>query len=69
MLNNVCYVPYLGEDGQSVLLVSLPVFSETGTAAMLNLRDMSCQPLILNSNLQQDNIGGTVEESSEEMEH
>ncbi|NXN40369.1 DPOD2 polymerase, partial [Rhinoptilus africanus] len=34
-----------GEDGQQVLLVTVPVFSTTQTACLVNLRDLSCQPI------------------------
>ncbi|NXG82511.1 DPOD2 polymerase, partial [Stercorarius parasiticus] len=34
-----------GEDGQQVLLVTVPVFSTTQTACVVNLRDLSCQPI------------------------
>ncbi|KAM6289071.1 LOW QUALITY PROTEIN: DNA polymerase delta subunit 2 [Aegotheles albertisi] len=34
-----------GEEGQQVLLVTVPSFSATQTACLLNLRDLSCQPI------------------------
>ncbi|KAJ7305101.1 hypothetical protein JRQ81_010941 [Phrynocephalus forsythii] len=34
-----------GEDGQKVLLVTLPDFSTTQTACLINLRDLACQPV------------------------
>lgn len=34
-----------GEDGQKVLLVTLPDFSTTQTACLINLRDLTCQPV------------------------
>ncbi|XP_054031034.1 DNA polymerase delta subunit 2 [Dryobates pubescens] len=34
-----------GEDGQKVLLVTVPAFSATQTACLVNLRDLSCQPI------------------------
>lgn len=34
-----------GEDGQRVLLVAVPAFSATQTACLVNLRDLSCQPI------------------------
>jgi len=34
-----------GEDGQQVLLVTVPTFSATQTACLVNLRDLSCQPI------------------------
>ncbi|XP_074973624.1 DNA polymerase delta subunit 2 [Phalacrocorax aristotelis] len=34
-----------GEDGQQVLLVAVPAFSTTQTACLVNLRDLSCQPI------------------------
>lgn len=34
-----------GEDGQRVLLVAVPAFSATQTACLINLRDLSCQPI------------------------
>ncbi|XP_065601093.1 DNA polymerase delta subunit 2 [Cyrtonyx montezumae] len=34
-----------GEDGQRVLLVVVPSFSATQTACLVNLRDLSCQPV------------------------
>ncbi|NWS78858.1 DPOD2 polymerase, partial [Crotophaga sulcirostris] len=34
-----------GEDGQEVLLVTVPTFSATQTACLINLRDLSCQPI------------------------
>lgn len=36
---------YAGEDGQKVLLVTLPDFSTTQTACLINLRDLTCQPV------------------------
>lgn len=33
-----------GENGQQVLLVTVPTFSTTQTACLINLRDLSCQP-------------------------
>ncbi|NXK00870.1 DPOD2 polymerase, partial [Corythaixoides concolor] len=34
-----------GEEGQRVLLVTVPAFSATQTACLVNLRDLSCQPI------------------------
>ncbi|NXL68838.1 DPOD2 polymerase, partial [Chordeiles acutipennis] len=34
-----------GEDGQQVLLVTVPTFSTTQTACLVNLRDLSCHPI------------------------
>ncbi|NWH15776.1 DPOD2 polymerase, partial [Grus americana] len=34
-----------GEDGQQVLLVTVPDFSTTQTACLVNLRNLSCQPI------------------------
>ncbi|XP_060107538.1 DNA polymerase delta subunit 2 [Heteronotia binoei] len=34
-----------GEDGQKVLLVTLPDFSTSQTACLINLRDLACQPV------------------------
>ncbi|XP_075592872.1 DNA polymerase delta subunit 2 [Balearica regulorum gibbericeps] len=34
-----------GEDGQQVLLVTVPDFSATQTACLVNLRNLSCQPI------------------------
>ncbi|XP_074708268.1 DNA polymerase delta subunit 2 [Strix uralensis] len=34
-----------GQDGQRVLLVTVPAFSATQTACLVNLRDLSCQPI------------------------
>ncbi|NXN31232.1 DPOD2 polymerase, partial [Nycticryphes semicollaris] len=34
-----------GEDGQQVLLVTVPAFCTTQTACLVNLRDLSCQPI------------------------
>ncbi|NXX21062.1 DPOD2 polymerase, partial [Podargus strigoides] len=34
-----------GEEGQRVLLVAVPTFSTTQTACLVNLRDLSCQPI------------------------
>ncbi|NXT58875.1 DPOD2 polymerase, partial [Pluvianellus socialis] len=34
-----------GEGGQQVLLVTVPAFSTTQTACLVNLRDLSCQPI------------------------
>ncbi|XP_071585384.1 DNA polymerase delta subunit 2 [Heliangelus exortis] len=34
-----------GEEGQQVLLVTVPDFSATQTACLVNLRDLSCQPV------------------------
>ncbi|NXX82049.1 DPOD2 polymerase, partial [Urocolius indicus] len=33
------------EEGQRVLLVTVPAFSATQTACLINLRDLSCQPI------------------------
>nr|XP_060643668.1 DNA polymerase delta subunit 2 [Anolis sagrei ordinatus]XP_060643669.1 DNA polymerase delta subunit 2 [Anolis sagrei ordinatus] len=33
-----------GDDGQKVLLLTLPDFSTTQTACLINLRDLTCQP-------------------------
>ncbi|XP_061207820.1 DNA polymerase delta subunit 2 [Neopsephotus bourkii] len=34
-----------GDNGQQVLLVTVPTFSTTQTACLINLRDLSCQPI------------------------
>ncbi|KGL92017.1 DNA polymerase delta subunit 2, partial [Charadrius vociferus] len=34
-----------GEDGQQVLLVTVPAFSTTQTACLVNLRNLSCEPI------------------------
>ncbi|NXI51363.1 DPOD2 polymerase, partial [Chloroceryle aenea] len=34
-----------GKGGQRVLLVTVPAFSATQTACLINLRDLSCQPI------------------------
>ncbi|XP_010294726.1 PREDICTED: DNA polymerase delta subunit 2, partial [Phaethon lepturus] len=34
-----------GQDGQQVLLVTVPTFSTTQTACLVNLHDLSCQPI------------------------
>lgn len=34
-----------GDEGQRVLLVTVPAFSATQTACLVNLRDLSCQPI------------------------
>uniref|UniRef100_A0A8B9I6L7 DNA polymerase delta subunit 2 n=1 Tax=Anser brachyrhynchus TaxID=132585 RepID=A0A8B9I6L7_9AVES len=34
-----------GDEGQRVLLVAVPAFSTTQTACLVNLRDLSCQPI------------------------
>lgn len=36
---------FAGEDGQKVLLVTLPDFSSTKTACLINLCDLACQPV------------------------
>ncbi|NWU73781.1 DPOD2 polymerase, partial [Pterocles burchelli] len=36
---------FKGEDGQRVLLVAVPAFCSTQTACLVNLRDLSCQPI------------------------
>ena len=34
-----------GPDGQEVLLVSIPEFSSTQTACLINLRTLECEPV------------------------
>lgn len=34
-----------GKEGQRVLLVTVPDFSATQTACLVNLRDLTCQPI------------------------
>lgn len=34
-----------GKEGQRVLLVAVPDFSATQTACLINLRDLTCQPV------------------------
>lgn len=36
---------FAGEHGQQVLLVTVPAFSTTQTACLINLRNLSCQPI------------------------
>nr|XP_009680568.1 PREDICTED: DNA polymerase delta subunit 2 [Struthio camelus australis] len=36
---------FKGDNGQQVLLVTVPAFSATQTACLINLRDLSCQPI------------------------
>ncbi|NXF86296.1 DPOD2 polymerase, partial [Eubucco bourcierii] len=45
--NAPCFASKLlqGEAGQRVLLVTVPAFSATQTACLVNLRDLSCQPI------------------------
>ncbi|XP_067401912.1 DNA polymerase delta subunit 2 [Emydura macquarii macquarii] len=38
-----------GADGQRVLLVTIPDFSATQTACLINLRDLTCQPISFSS--------------------
>ncbi|XP_065065704.1 DNA polymerase delta subunit 2-like [Rhopilema esculentum] len=40
-----------GDSGQSVLLISVPDFSTTSTAVLVNLRDMTCLPLELEASM------------------
>lgn len=36
---------FAGKEGQRVLLVTVPDFSATQTACLVNLRDLTCQPI------------------------
>ena len=36
---------FAGEEGQQVLLVTVPAFSTTQTACLVNLHDLNCQPI------------------------
>uniref|UniRef100_A0A8D0HR76 DNA polymerase delta subunit 2 n=1 Tax=Sphenodon punctatus TaxID=8508 RepID=A0A8D0HR76_SPHPU len=47
-----------GENGQKVLLITVPDFSTTQTACLVNLRNLTCQPITFS--------GFTVEEEEEE---
>ncbi|KPP63647.1 Pold2 protein-like [Scleropages formosus] len=38
-----------GEDGQEVLLVTVPEFSSTQTACLVNLRSLECEPIVFSS--------------------
>ncbi|XP_077163086.1 DNA polymerase delta subunit 2 [Paroedura picta] len=49
-----------GEDGQKVLLVTLPDFSTSQTACLINLRDLTCQPVTFSA------FGANEEEEGEE---
>ncbi|KAL8173827.1 UNVERIFIED_CONTAM: DNA polymerase delta subunit 2 [Gekko kuhli] len=48
-----------GEDGQKVLLVTLPDFSTSQTACLINLRDLTCQPVTFSA------FGANEEEEEE----
>ncbi|XP_054854421.1 DNA polymerase delta subunit 2 [Eublepharis macularius] len=51
-----------GEDGQKVLLVTLPDFSTSQTACLINLRDLTCQPVTFSA------FGANEEEEEGAME-
>lgn len=53
------YKTYTGNHGNKTLLVSLPSFSETGTCALVNLRNLECSAL----NFGADSISGSTESS------
>ncbi|UPR01587.1 small subunit of DNA polymerase delta [Chloropicon primus] len=42
-----------GKEGQRVRLISLPSFAEKQTCVLVNLRDLSCHPIVFGSNLDQ----------------
>ncbi|XP_010000112.1 PREDICTED: DNA polymerase delta subunit 2 [Chaetura pelagica] len=48
-----------GEDGQQVLLVAVPAFSATQTACLVNLHDLSCQPITFAGFSTEDDDGDT----------
>lgn len=60
--HSVCCV---GENGQKILLITVPTFSNTKTCVLLNLRTLTCHPVSFSASLstQQDNST-----SDEEME-
>lgn len=41
----------LGENGQKILLVTIPDFSSTKTCVMLNLRTLTCHPVNFSASL------------------
>jgi len=57
------YKTHKDQNGNKILLVSLPSFSETGTCALVNLRTMECSTLSFGA----DNMNGS-ESSSPEAE-
>nr|RLV76322.1 hypothetical protein DV515_00017096 [Chloebia gouldiae] len=54
---------FQGKEGQRVLLVTVPDFSATQTACLVNLRDLSCQPITFSS------FGADSEDGDMELEH
>ncbi|XP_038016319.1 DNA polymerase delta subunit 2 [Motacilla alba alba] len=52
-----------GKEGQRVLLVTVPDFSATQTACLVNLRDLSCQPITFSS------FGADSEDGDMEVGH
>ncbi|XP_064256341.1 DNA polymerase delta subunit 2 [Passer domesticus] len=52
-----------GKEGQRVLLVAVPDFSATQTACLVNLRDLSCQPIAFSS------FGADSEDGDMEVGH
>uniref|UniRef100_A0A493T6L4 DNA polymerase delta subunit 2 n=1 Tax=Anas platyrhynchos platyrhynchos TaxID=8840 RepID=A0A493T6L4_ANAPP len=46
-----------GDEGQRVLLVAVPAFSTTQTACLVNLRDLSCQPISFSGFGAEDDAG------------
>lgn len=41
---------YKGADGQNVLLLTVPKFSESSTCVLVNLRTFDCRPIVFNGN-------------------
>ncbi|XP_039212426.1 DNA polymerase delta subunit 2 [Crotalus tigris] len=54
-----------GEDGQKVLLVTLPDFSTTHTACLINLCDLTCQPVTFSAFGDDDEEEETVMETGD----
>lgn len=54
---------FAGKEGQRVLLVTVPDFSATQTACLVNLHDLSCQPITFSS------FGADSEDGDMELEH
>nr|XP_030145971.3 DNA polymerase delta subunit 2 [Taeniopygia guttata] len=52
-----------GKEGQRVLLLTVPDFSATQTACLVNLHDLSCQPITFSS------FGADSEDGDMELEH
>lgn len=39
------YTEYIADEGQTIRLICVPKFSETKTAVLINLQDLTTQPI------------------------